>query len=353
MRRYGLRLSALVVGILLLAALPTFGLPPYYVSLFTQVFILGIAAAALDLLVGQTGVVSFAHASFFGVGAYTVAILCTRYGINGYILTLTAAAAMAAAVAALFGLVALRAEGVGFLIITLALNQIVWGLAYQWVAVTGGENGITGFFRPAIGPFDTNNASYYRYALAAMLVSMAVMWVVSHSPFGLVLLGIRERPRRMRALGYNIWAYQYAAFLIAALFAGLAGGLFAYYNAFASPADLALPLSTQMLIMVILGGAGTLFGPLLGAAILIFLSNTFSSLTERWPTILGIVYVAIVMYAPEGLLGIAQKRLLPALNAWLRLRRREEVSAARELESPGGAAQRAARPESVQRGESI
>lgn len=337
MRRYGLRLSLVLAGVAILAALPILGLPPYYVSLFTQVFILGIAAAALDLLVGQTGVVSFAHASFFGVGAYTVAILCTRYNVSSYVITLLAAAAMATVVAALFGLVALRAEGVGFLIITLALNQIVWGLAYQWVAVTGGENGITGFFRPSIGPFAASNVNYYLYALAAMLVSVAVMWVISHSPFGLVLLGIRERPRRMRALGYNIWSYQYAAFLLAALFAGLAGGLFAYYNAFASPADLALPLSTQMLIMVILGGAGTLFGPLLGAAILIFLSNTFSSLTERWPTILGIVYVAIVMYAPEGLLGIAQKRLLPSLNSWLRLRRQGEVSAAKQSESPGGA----------------
>lgn len=326
--RHWLVVATVAAGVVVLGVLPSLGLPPYYVSLLTQAFILGIAAASLDLLVGQTGVVSFAHASFFGIGAYTVAILTARYGVNSYTITLLSAMGLALAVSAVFGLVALRAEGVGFLIITLALNQIVWGLAYQWVAVTGGENGITGFFRPPIGPFSGSNNNYYLYTLVVLLVALAVLWVIYQSPFGLALQGIRERPRRMKALGYNIWGYKYVAFLIAGLFAGLAGGLFAYYNAFASPADLALPLSTQMLIMVILGGTGTLFGPLLGAVIIIFLSNTFSALTERWPTILGIVYVAIVMYAPDGLLGVAQRRLLPALRDRLRNRRPEEVSAA-------------------------
>lgn len=320
---------AIVLGIGVLAILPSLGLPPYYVSLLTQAFILGIAAAGLDLLVGQTGVVSFAHASFFGIGSYTVAILTTRYNVHGYIVTLLAAAAIALLVSAFFGLIALRADGVGFLIITLALNQIVWGLAYQWVAMTGGENGITGFFRPRIGPFSASNENYYLLSLAILVVAMIVLWGIFRSPFGLALQGVRERSRRMRALGYNTWIYQYGAFLVAALFAGLAGGMFAYYNAFSSPADLALSLSTQMLIMVILGGAGTLFGPFLGAVIIILLSNTFSSLTERWPTILGIVYVAIVAYAPEGLLGIARERLLPAIRAWL-ARRSGEVNASRQ-----------------------
>lgn len=321
------RWIAVIALIALLAALPWLGLPPYYVSLMTQAFILGIAACALDLLVGQTGLVSFAHSSFFGVGAYTVAILTTRYGVSGYTQTLLPAAGMALAVSLFFGLIALRAEGVGFLIITLALNQIVWGLAYQWVAVSGGENGITGFFRPALAGIRMTNQDYYLYCLAMLVTCVGILWLIFRSPFGLVLEGIRERPRRMRALGYNTWAYQYAAFVITGTFAGFAGGLFAYYNAFASPADLSLSFSTQLLIMVILGGAGTLFGPALGAAIIIFLSNTFSSLTERWPTILGIVYVIIVMYAPEGLVGIARHRLMPAFRSWSGRWRLGEVSA--------------------------
>ncbi len=319
-----------VLGVGGLALLPSLGLPPYYVSLLTQAFIMGIAAAGLDLLVGHTGIVSFAHASFFGIGSYTVAILTSRYSVHGYLIALFAAVGMALLVAVFFGLIALRAEGVGFLIITLALNQIVWGLAYQWVAVTGGENGITGFFRPAIGPWSASNVNYYLFCLGVLVVATVILWGIFHSPFGLALQGIRERPRRMRALGYNTWIYQYGAFIIAAMFAGLAGGLFAYYNAFSSPADLALSLSTQMLLMVLLGGAGTLFGPLLGAVIIILLSNTFSSLTERWPTILGIVYVIIVAYAPEGLLGIVRDRLRPAVNAWLQARRSGEVSASRQ-----------------------
>lgn len=321
----------LIIGLVLaalLAALPSLGLPPYYVSLMTQAFILGISACALDLMIGQTGLVSFAHSSFFGVGAYTVAILSARYHVSGYTATLLPALTVALGVSLLFGLVALRAEGVGFLIITLALNQIVWGLAYQWVAVTGGENGITGFFRPALAGVRMSSANYYLFCLVMLLCCMGILWLIFRSPFGMVLEGIRERPRRMRALGYNTWAYQYAAFAIAGAFAGFAGGLFAYYNAFASPADLALSFSTQMLIMVILGGAGTLVGPALGSVIIVFLGNTFSNLTERWPMILGIAYVVIVMYAPEGLAGIARRRLMPVLRAWVGRSRTEEVSAA-------------------------
>jgi branched-chain amino acid transport system permease protein len=290
------------------AALPALGLPDYYVSLLSQTWIFGIAAMSLDLLVGFTGLLNFCQAAFFGVGAYVVAIAATRYGITTFGPALVLGVVAALIVAALFGLLALRAEGAGFIIITLALNEVIWGLAYQWVSMSGGDNGITGFSRPPVGPVDVSGGTrFYYLCLVFLVVCLALLLTVVRSPFGLGLVGARERPRRMRTLGYNVWLIRYLAFLISALFAGIAGVLFAYYNQFVGPVNLSLDTSTQLLIMVILGGMGTLLGPLVGAGILVFLSNALSSVTQRWELILGAVYVAILMYAPDGLAGIGRR----------------------------------------------
>ena len=199
-------------------------------------------------------------------------------------------------------------QGVGFIIITIALNQILWGLAYQWVSVSGGDNGITGFTRPALGPLDVSgNAGFYHVCLAVFVLALLFLIALVRSPFGLVLRGVRETPRRMRALGYNVWLYRYFALLISAGVAGLAGVLFAWYNQFVGPTNLALDQSTQILIMVILGGIGTLFGQVLGAAIVVFVSNALSSLTGRWEMVLGAIYFIIVMYAPDGLIGLGRR----------------------------------------------
>jgi len=300
-----------VVG---LALLPSLGLKRYYVTLMTQVLILGIAAASLDLLAGVGNMVSFGHTIFFGIGAYTVAILATKAGVTGYFPTLLAAAGMAFAVALVTGLIALRATGVGFLIITLALNQVVWGLAFQWMALTGGENGIFGFSRGPIFGLKANGNVYYLFCLAMAVLLVGGLYFVYRSPFGLILSAIREQPRRVRALGYNVWTYRYIAFVVAGLIAGVAGGLFAFFNSYASPSDLALPLATELLIMVILGGTGTLFGPLVGAFILVFLSNLLSSVLARWMTVLGITYIIIIMFAPDGIVGIARRYLAPLVG---------------------------------------
>lgn len=322
-------LLALLTCTALLAVLPLAGLPPYFVSLLTQTFIFGIAAAGLDLLVGRTGMVSFSQAAFFGLGAYSVGLLTTRLHVESFPLILTIGVVAAVAVAALFAMVALRGSGVSYLIITLALNQIVWGLAFQWVSVTGGENGISGFIRPRLGPVDLSGSTeYYLFSLVVMVVCLYLLWLVANSPFGLVLQGIREQPRRMRALGYNVWGYQFAASLIAAAFAAVAGVLFAYYNLFVSPANLSLSVSTQMLIMVILGGSGTILGPVLGAGIITFLGNTISSYTERWQMILGAIYVLIVLYAPDGLTGLVQRLRWPTL-AWAHKKRGPHPAAIR------------------------
>lgn len=303
-RRWVLTLAGLAVVL----ALPYLGVPTFYVSLATQTWIYAIVAMSLDLLVGFTGLVNFSQAAFFGAGAYAVAIAATRFHFTGFIPGLFFGVVMAVVVAALFGLVALRAEGVGFIIITIALNQIMWGLAYQWVSMSGGDNGITGIARPPIGAFDiSGNTGYYYLCLAFFIFALVLLGAIVRSPFGLVLKGVRETPRRMRALGYNVWLYRYLAMMLSAALAGIAGVLFAWYNQFVGPGTLALDLSTQFLIIVILGGIGTLYGQLLGAAIVVFLSNGLSAVTQRWELILGAIYFIIVMYAPDGLVGLGRR----------------------------------------------
>lgn len=324
MIRRGTWLVAAGAALAVALALPLLGVPPFYVSLLTQTWIYAIVGMSLDLLVGFTGLVNFSQAAFFGLGAYGVAIGLTRYHVASFGGELGLALLVAVAGAALFGLVALRSEGTGFIIITLALNEIVWGLAYQWVSMSGGDNGITGIVRPALGPWDVSGTiPYYYLCLACCGLALALLAALVRSPFGLVLEGIREAPRRMRALGYDVWRFRYLAFLISAAFAGLAGALFAWYNEFVGPVNLALDTSTQFLIIVILGGIGTLYGQVLGAGIVVFLSNGLSALTQRWELILGALYVLIVMYAPDGLVGLGRRLLL-------RLQGRRRTIAAQE-----------------------
>lgn len=301
-------LALAVIGLGIALAVPRAGVPPFYVSLLTQTWIYAIVAMSLDLLIGFTGLVSFFQATFFGAGAYAVAIAATRNGVTAFLPLIGLSMFSAVVSAAIFGLVALRAEGVGFIIITIALNQIMWGLAYQWVSMSGGDNGITGFARPPIGSVDVSgNNGYYYLCLIIMLLVLAVLTAIVRSPFGLVLRGVRETPRRMRALGYNVWLYRYLALMVAAAIAGLAGALFAWYNQFVGPGDLALDLSTLLLIIVILGGIGTLYGQIISSGIVVFLSNELSALTQRWELILGAIYFIIVMYAPDGLVGLGRR----------------------------------------------
>lgn len=308
------RLSLLVAaGFVLALALPRLGVPTFYVSLLTQTWIYAMVAMSLDLLVGFTGLVNFSQAAYFGVGAYAVAIAATRFHVTAFFPALGLGILCAVGTAALLSLIALRAENVGFIIITIALNQIVWGLAYQWVSLSGGDNGITGLVRPTLFGLDlSGNTAYYYVCLAGVVLALALLLAVERSPFGLVLQGTRETPRRMRALGYDVWLYRYCALLLSAAVAGAAGVLFAWYNQFVGPVDLTLDLSTQFLIIVILGGIGTLYGQLLGALIVVFLSNGLSSITQRWELILGAIYFVIVMYAPDGLVGLGRRLALRA-----------------------------------------
>jgi branched-chain amino acid transport system permease protein len=312
---------AAAAGFVVALLLPRLGVPTFYVSLLTQTWIFAIVAMSLDLLVGFTGLVNFSQAALFGVGAYAVAIGATRFHVTAFVPVMALGIVCAMVTAAIFGLVALRSEGVGFIIITIALNEIVWGLAYQWVSVSGGDNGITGIVRPHVGPFDVSaNTGYYYVCLACFAISLVLLLVLVRSPFGLVLKGVRETPRRMLALGYNVWLYRYLAMTISGGFAGAAGVLFAWYNQFVGPVALSLDQSTQILIIVILGGIGTLYGQVFGALVVVFLSNELSAVTQRWEMVLGVIYFAVVMYAPGGLVVLAPR-------LWNRLLRRAPVMA--------------------------
>jgi len=251
------------------------------------------------VLVGYAGLVSLGQAGLMGIASYAAAIfLAAGYGHFVAILGALAATVLGAAI---FAVLSLRATGIGFIMITLALGQIVWGLAYRWLSLTNGDNGINVATRPA--PFGLSLAAatpfYYATLLCFLLVLLAVA-VFERSPFGASLKGTRDQPRRMSALGYHVWLIRFYAFLFSGLISALAGVLFLYYNEFISPHAISLTASAEALLMVISGGTGTLLGPIAGAALVVVIKNVASAYIERWNFLLGAIFVAIVIFMPEG-----------------------------------------------------
>jgi branched-chain amino acid transport system permease protein len=298
------RPAALIGMAIVLAAGIAPLLSSYPLTLLTQAVIVAILAMSLDVLLGYTGLASLGHAAYFGIAAYAVAILTTQYQ-QGFVVCLVAGVLIAAVTAAVFGLLAIRATGTYFLMITLALGMVVWGLAFRWVSMTKGDNGITGIPRPELAlPWSLwSPLPFFYFALAGLILAWALLAVLVRSPFGLSLKGIRESESRMRALGYNVWLHKYLAFVLSGTFAGFAGVFWAYYNGFVSPVDVQLVTSVETLLMVALGGPGTLGGPALGAALIVFLKNYVSVYTKRWLLILGAVYIGVILFAPRGVFG--------------------------------------------------
>ena len=292
--------------LILLAFFPLFA-GEFYINLASQIFIFAIFAASINLLLGYGGLATLGHASYLGVAAYTSALLGLKLGL-GHWIAAPAALLGATLMACLFGLVALRATGLGFLMLTLALSQVLWGTAYRWVALTDGDNGLRGLSRP----FHLDDAaSFYYFALAATAASLWLMARFVGSPFGAALRGTRDQPRRMSALGHNVWLIRWVSFVYAGFWGAVSGLLFVYYHKYIHPISLSLTNSAEGLLAVIAGGSGTLGGPVVGAAIVMLLKNYVSAYIERWNTLLGLVFVLIVVFMPEGVVpGV--KRL------WLR-----------------------------------
>jgi branched-chain amino acid transport system permease protein len=202
--------------------------------------------------------------------------------------------------AALFAVIAIRTSGVYFLMVTLAEGMIVWGIAYRWASVTGAENGIRGIPRPELVH---EYWQFYYLVLIVFVIAAAVMYRLVSSPFGLTLKGIRESESRMRTLGYNTALHKFIGFTATGFFAGIAGGLYALYNRFVSPSTVEFARSAEGVLMTIVGGAGTLFGPVIGALIIIFTRNIVSLYTSRWPTVMGLIFVVTILFARDGLVG--------------------------------------------------
>jgi branched-chain amino acid transport system permease protein len=294
------RLVAFAVAALLLVTLPFWMSGIYYINVASQILFYAVFALGLNVLAGYGGLVSLGHAALFGIASYATGyILQAGFGDTVAIL---GALVVGMASMAIYAVLSLRASGIGFIMITLALGQIVWGLAYRWISVTNGDNGINLHGRPQPFGIDLTSApSFYYATLTVFAVAVAVAAIFERSPLGAALKGTRDQPRRMTALGYHVWAIRFWACLLSGLLTSAAGILFVYYTQFISPQTLALTSSAEVLLMVISGGAGTLLGPIVGAALVVVVKSVVSGFIERWNMLLGAIFVAIVILMPEGL----------------------------------------------------
>jgi branched-chain amino acid transport system permease protein len=282
--------------------------------------ILAIFASSLDLLVGRAGMPSLGHAAFFGAGAYAAGIAGQRLTTDQLPVTLGAAAIVAATLSLVIGILVVRSEGIFFLMLTLALAQIVFAVAFQWTAVTGGSNGLSGVGRPMLVGLDFSapEAMYVLVAVTFILAAL-VLWGLVRSPYGRALMGVRENERRMRALGYDTARLRLSAFVLAGTIAGIAGALSAYSTRFVSAQDAGLGNSVRAFVTVLVGGAGSLGGPIAGSALVSLIERIVPSLLPPElriaEAILGVVFIAFVLFARQGMVGLGR-------STWHRIQHR-------------------------------
>jgi branched-chain amino acid transport system permease protein len=321
---------ALALAFVALVTLPFWMPGIYYINVGSQILFYAVFALGLNVLVGYAGLVSLGHAGLFGIAAYATGYML-QLGF-GHTAAILAALVIGVAAMALFAVLSLRSTGIGFIMITLALGEILWGLAYRWISLTGGDNGINVPTRPA--PFGyslTVPVTFYYTTLIIFLASVMLVAVFVRSPFGASLMGTRDQPRRMNALGYHVWMIRFYACLFSGLLTAVSGILFVYYTQFISPQTLSLTSSAEVLLMVISGGPGTLLGPIVGAGLVVVVKNVVSGFIERWNFLLGAIFVAIVILMPEGLVP-GSTRLWRL--AWRQMNSQTKAGAAKEALGP-------------------
>lgn len=302
-----------IVAVAAILALP-FILSTYGIRLAGELFIMSIFALSLGLLMGYAGLTSFGHASFFGTGVYVVAIL-SQFVTNTYVLIM-AAIVITGLLAWIAALMFVRITGSYFFMLTLAFNQLLYVFFYKFKSLAGGADGMSISVRPdfGFGPVTTPIGRYYVMAVIFILCYIVLHYFIN-SPTGKIVIGVKENTSRMRALGYNTESYKVLAFTLSGMMAGLAGSLYGFSNQFASPEIISWGLSGQALIMVIIGGSGTLLGPPIGAAVFVVLQSYISSYTERWPIIMGALFLILVLLGRGGvthlLIGLWRKLTLP------------------------------------------
>jgi branched-chain amino acid transport system permease protein len=278
-------------------------------TLLTEAVILGLFAMSLDLMFGYTRLVSFGHAAAYGFGAYASGWLLLHTGLP-LLFAVFAAGLLTAVLAIGVGWICTLATGVSFSMLTLAFAQLLYAISFKWTSVTGGSDGLAGIPR-TIGPFGfaalSSKAGFYYLALGCLVGGFLVCFALVRSPFGAVLRGIRENEAKTTALGYNTRLYKIAVVAVSYGLGGLAGALYAPFAGFANTELLFWLLSGQVLIMVIVGGAGTLIGPVLGAAFFMLMEHQLSAWTEAWALYFGLIFIAFVLFAPEGIWGLATR----------------------------------------------
>ena len=292
------KFAAMKVVVVGLAILPLL-LSSYQLALATQILIFAMLAMSVDVLAGYAGRTPLCHGAIFGASTYVVIYVSNEHGLP-LLPALLLGVLAATTLAAVFALLAVRTAGVYFLLLTLALGLVIWGVCLRWTHVTGGENGLRGNLRDGI--FADIRLLYFVVLAVSLLTYWAMHRFVS-SPFGLTLRGIKDSESRMASLGYNVPLHVFVAFTVSGFFAGIAGSLYAIFNNFVSPSTIALAQSVQGLLMAIVGGVGTLLGSYVGATVIILLEQLVSAYTERWLMVLGAVFVLIMIFAPEGIVG--------------------------------------------------
>ena len=303
----------LALGLLALVAVVALVLPyvtpSFYVNIATQVLFLCLLAMSIDLLGGYMGSMPMGHAGVMGIAGYTLGyfIAVAKQPVPVAVVLAIVATLL---VSFVFGLMTVRSSGVFFSMITLAQGMIVWGLSIKLYQVTGAENGLRGIVRPE---FATRYYEFYYLCLVTFALCAVLLYLFVKSPFGLTLQGIRESESRMRMLGYNVELHKLLAFVVSGFFASIAGILYAWYNNFFSPSAVGLTQSAEGVLMVILGGASTLVGPVIGAAVVVFVKNYLSLYVQRWPTVMGLIFIVTILFARSGIVG--------AVRPWLARRR--------------------------------
>ncbi len=294
--------------LLLLIAAPSI-FDRVFISLISQILIYGLLAMSLDLIFGYTGMWSFCHAAIFGVAGYTVGLLFKYYSIKSFWVLAPAGLSMAVLTSLIFGFVALRARTIYFLLITFALGQLIYGMTIKFNKITGGSDGLPDIPFPDLGlGFSFTPTYMYYFILIIFILSVFVLYRVIHSPFGHSLQGIRESENRMRALGYKVWLHRYIAFVISGFFAGVSGILYAHFSGLMTPDNTGFAASGLVMIMIIIGGSGTLWGALIGSFIIFVLEFYVSGIsTDRWPIVLGVCFVVAVMFARRGIFPVLDR----------------------------------------------
>lgn len=306
--RYG---KALIVFSVFFAIVPFITSRRYLIGLATLAMVYAMFSQSIDLISGYMGTSTLGHAGFFGFGAY-VCGYCVSVLEMDHMLAIVVTIVATAFLAALFGFLTLRLWGVQFLIVNLALGMIIWGLAFKLNKLTGGETGMQGIKRPVLFGLDLSGMiPFYYFVFVVFVAMMAFLYRLVTSTFWYTILGIRQNPDRMRALGYNVLRHKFILYFISGIVAGVAGMLYCYNFQFVSPSDAHLVMSSKGQLMSLVGGSGTLLGPIIGTIIVVLLENVVSGVTERWMMVLGALYIITVMVSPKGLVGLYHK-----LQAW-------------------------------------